>query len=88
MNQTKSVATSEVNSEVAQTEGHKPGLPAQVYGLAQEPVGSVRIAEPDSVGDRESDATTHSNWNRVHHQLDKLANRRLVTLREAQREVR
>ena len=41
----ESVATSEVNPEVEQTEGR---LTAKVHSPAQEPVGSVRIAEPDS----------------------------------------
>ena len=47
------VATSEINPEVEQTEGQ---FAAKVHSPAQEPVGSVRIAEPDSARESESDS--------------------------------
>ena len=66
------------------------------------PVDSVRIAEPDSEGEGDSDSTTRwqafkeepnatgflaKAYQRIH-QLNMLAYRRLVTLPAAQREVR
>ena len=85
------VATSGINPEVEQTEGQ---LAANVHSPAQDPVDSVRIAEPDSARESKSDSTTKGQpfeeepdatgpllvaYQRIH-QLNKLARRRLGSL--------